>query len=121
MTEVGTSEICHREVCPSQARFGEIGTLKVGSAEVSTDEAGLIEVCPIEVCPEEICMRKLPPTKVCLSEVWVYIWIFFPPLVPCLDSLFEYIKMLLVCHNILSPIRAILVVFNTVGKFICNI
>ena len=58
----------------TQVKSAEVGSAKVGSTEVSSAELGLVEV---------------GSTEVGSAEVYVFIWMFFSPLIPNFDPLSE--------------------------------
>src|SRR6266571_924300 len=98
------------QITISQSRSRHDGTSKIGSIEVgiakvdaskfSPTEICPTEVSPAEVSPQEICMPKLETTNICLTDVWIDIWVLFPPLIPYLHPLPKDIKVLLVRHTV---------------------
>ena len=50
---------------------------------------------PAEGVPVKDQPRLLEVGK---AEIWFYISMFFPPLVPCFHALFEQIRLLWICH-----------------------
>src|SRR6266566_3499007 len=111
--QVGSAEGGSEEVGGAQVGYEEIGSPEDGLAEVSSPEVSSPEVGSQEVgSPQfgiaEIGLAEGGTDEAGFFEVWFYIWMLFPPVVPRHHSLFEHIKMLPVCHGVFSSSLSIL-------------
>ena len=94
-SDLGTAEVGTTEIGSVEVSIKEIGMVEISKDEVGTAQVGMVEVGMVEVGSGEIGK----------DEVGFNINMLSPPLVPYLNSLFEYIKMFLVCHFFQSPLR----------------
>src|SRR5437763_139617 len=81
-----------KPLCQTQVNISKGGPRYFSTAEVGTAEVGF-------------------------AEVWSYVWMLFPPLIPNFYSFFELVEMLLVCHSVsssfLKPLAALPRLFLT--------
>src|SRR5215831_5145126 len=89
LTKVCLAEVCLAEICPAEACL----------AEVCPAEGCPAEVCPNEVYPAEVCHDEGRPAEVCPLEVWPYIGIVFPPLIPLFYTATEDFEMFGIRHS----------------------
>src|SRR5947209_7856541 len=87
----------------------EVGSLKMGLDEVGFLKMGLVEVGSLKMGLAEVGFLKMGLAEVGFFQVWLYILMLSSPLVPCLHTLFEDVKMFLVCHRLSSSQRCHLV------------
>ena len=71
--------------------------MEVGSTKVSKGEHGSRKIGVTKVGVTKIGITEFG--EVADAEVRPYFRMLFPPLIPNISSLFEYIKMFLVCHT----------------------
>src|SRR5215813_11364912 len=104
LTKVCLAEVCLAEICPAEACLAEVCPDEGCPAEVCPDELCLAEVtpdepCPNEVYPAEVCHDEGRPAEVCPLEVWPYIGIVFPPLIPLFYTATEDFEMFGIRHS----------------------
>src|SRR5947209_3104592 len=71
----------------------------------------IVEVCHVEDGIVKVGSHQVGSAEIDFTEVWLYLWMHFSPLIPSDYSPLEDIEMFLVCHIMYSHLRAIRVVF----------
>ena len=66
---------------------------KVGIAEGGSAEGGLAESGSAESGVAEVGKAEVGFVEVGFAEVRLYLWILFPPLIPSICTLLEYLKV----------------------------
>ena len=77
----------------------EVGPAEVGLAEVGAAEVGTAEVGPAEVGPAEVGLAEVDKIDTIPSWGRYWVQVVFPPSVPGLNALPEYLQMLFVGHR----------------------
>ncbi len=103
IAEIGSSEVGTTEIDIAEARIPEIGTTEIYLKEIGTTEkcstkVGITEVCSSEADPTEIECGEVGIAEVGIAEVNIYFWMFCSPNTPDVHSLFEPVKVFLLCH-----------------------
>jgi hypothetical protein len=109
--EVRQAEVRPGEDCPAEMRLADVRLDEHRPAEVRQAEVRLAEYRPAEHRPaevraDEVRPAEVRPAEVRLAEVRLHVRILFPPLIPNLHPLLQYLQMLLIRHTHPSPCQA---------------
>ena len=74
LNEARTAQICSREAGLAQVSFEEVCLAKIGSTEVGGPQVRTAEICCAELS---------------YTQIWSYVHVLCPPLVPCFYPLLE--------------------------------
>ena len=72
-------------------------------AKVRFAKIRIIQLCLIENGFVEVYSAQVGVLEGCLRESWYNVWMLFPPLIPMLYALPEYVELVLLCHVVSSP------------------
>ncbi len=100
--EVGSAEVGSAEVSSSQ-----VGSSQVGSAEVGSEEVGIAKVSSAEVGSSQVGSEEVGIAEVGSTEFNVDLRMFPSPGIPGFYSLFQKVKLLLICHALFSSLGAL--------------
>ncbi|GHO97393.1 hypothetical protein KSF_074410 [Reticulibacter mediterranei] len=115
-TEISVSEISTSEVGLRDIDIWENGAAEVGTSEIDTPKNGSAEVgfaqnrfakvgtCKVGICedsPSQVGFTENGSAEIGMGEIRSYSWMLFSPLVPLLNAVLKYLKLLLICHRCL--------------------
>ncbi len=113
--EVGSIEVGIAEVGPAETGSTEVGLAEVGSAEVGSAQVGATEVgsaqvgfaeigSPVEYFSEDGSAlggkAEIGIAQVGSAQVWSERGMLFSPRIPDFSSLFQQVKLFLICHSV---------------------
>ena len=86
------------KVCASEVRPFETRPLKLRPLQVRPLKVSLLEVCPTEIGILEVGLLKVQLLELRTAQIRMYLGILFPPPIPGLNALIEYVEVVLICH-----------------------